>query len=659
MQHTWTGQLKNGLKRRSFGSVLMVFVFGVVVVLTGCSDSKDAKGNSGADMGEKSDSAVVENRDMGAGTGSAREDEDEDLVDSIAVAPGIGEENTTYVAPLADAYNRIDPTRDGWESEAFSAAATDQLKKLAKALAYPAKVSSGDLPEVISPAATLNVLPESADLFFEDSQFQVFRGSPGNVNPALGKSVSESLAALLQPIMESEKIQTGVKLYRIEPRSEGVMTRVIFNATGRSGENRIQLNTEYACMWSPDIAKPLVESMELIKYERTVRKGGGGSPLLSDATYSVLGDEPVYQSQLMQSTDHWRSRIPRILGLDVVANHGLALGDVNGDGLDDLYLCQQGGIPNRLFIQQPDGTLKDFTSESGTGWLNYCSSALIIDLDQDGDRDLVIGQDFNLVFMSNNGNGIFTEKFLKPTHAQTFSLSAADFDHDGDLDIFACGYNPSADRVRTGALGGPIPYHDAQNGGRNILLENQGNASWEFVDATTESGLDHNNNRFSFAAAWIDFDNDRDLDLYVANDYGRNNLYRNDAGRFTDVADILGVEDMSAGMSTSWSDFNRDGNLDLYVSNMFSAAGNRITFQRQFKPGISDDLKSVYQRHARGNSLFQGTEGGAGFTDVSEEMGVSMGRWAWGSRFADLNNDGWDDIVVANGFITTEDTGDL
>ena len=70
--------------------------------------------------------------------------------------------------------------------------------------------------------------------------------------------------------------------------------------------------------------------------------------------------------------------------------------------------------------------------------------------------------------------------------------------------------------------------------------------------------------------------------MYVANDYGRNNLYRNNSGKFTDVAGEMGVEDMSAGMSASWSDFNRDGYMDLYVSNMFSAAGNRITFQRQF-----------------------------------------------------------------------------
>ena len=124
------------------------------------------------------------------------------------------------------------------------------------------------------------------------------------------------------------------------------------------------------------------------------------------------------------------------------------------------------------------------------------------------------------------------------------------------------------------------------------------------------------------------------------------------------IADKLGVEDMSSGMSVSWADFNRDGWMDFYVSNMFSAAGNRITYQRQFKESTPGEIKRIYQRHARGNSLFQ-SDGEGGFRDVSVAAGVTMGRWAWGSKFCDINNDGWKDIVVNNGFISSEDTGDL
>ena len=102
------------------------------------------------------------------------------------------------------------------------------------------------------------------------------------------------------------------------------------------------------------------------------------------------------------------------------------------------------------------------------------------------------------------------------------SLAAADFDEDGDLDVYACCYSQ---RATSPLMGRPVPYHDANNGGRNLLFRNDGR--WRFQDVTRQVGLDENNRRFSFAACWEDYDNDGDLDLYVANDYGRNNLYEN------------------------------------------------------------------------------------------------------------------------------------
>ncbi|MEE3198684.1 MAG: VCBS repeat-containing protein, partial [Planctomycetota bacterium] len=182
---------------------------------------------------------------------------------------------------------------------------------------------------------------------------------------------------------------------------------------------------------------------------------------------------------------------------------------------------------------------------------------------------------------------------------------------------------------------------------------------WTFTDITKESGLDQNNRRFSFAAAWEDYDQDGDADLYVANDFGRNNLYRNDGNlRFTDVAGEKNAEDSASGMSVSWSDYDRDGVMDLYVSNMFSAAGRRVTSQQLFKPGASALVRKRLQRFARGNTLLRGRKDAA-FSDESLQANVNMGRWAWASSFVDLNADGWDDLVVANGYITTEDTGDL
>jgi len=165
-----------------------------------------------------------------------------------------------------------------------------------------------------------------------------------------------------------------------------------------------------------------------------------------------------------------------------------------------------------------------------------------------------------------------------------------------------------------------------------------------------------------------DVDHDGDQDLYVANDFGRNNLYLNETPprgkiRFRDIAAEKQVEDISPGMSANWGDVNNDGNPDLYVSNMFSGAGNRITFQKQFKPGESSLIRERFQRASRGNTLFLNTSPDKNdsleFDDISEGAGITVGRWAWNSKLADINNDGLQDILVANGFMTQADTGDL
>ena len=111
-------------------------------------------------------------------------------------------------------------------------------------------------------------------------------------------------------------------------------------------------------------------------------------------------------------------------------------------------------------------------------------------------------------------------------------------------------------------------------------------------------------------------------------------------------------------MGVTWGDYDGDGRPDLYVSNMYSAAGKRVAYQRRFRADGSDDVRGSYQRHASGNTLFRNAGDGT-FTDVTEKAGVAMGRWAWGSLFCDLQNDGWPDLLVPNGFLTQERSDDL
>lgn len=535
-----------------------------------------------------------------------------------------------YNQQLQDAYERIDPSKDGWVTETLGEEYSARLKRVAEKLTS----EKPDLPRgtLLTPLipSTLKLVVNS-----ERSEFKIFRA----------EGLPEQFAS--SPLPDWSEMKYTVKVTRIE--ADHCEALVTFKKKGH------QVNTTWLCQWGSEFE---LKSLSVIDYEEVQSPS-----LLQDVTASVLGATNAYQEQLLKSTDHWRLRLPRDFGLDAAANHGLALGDVNGDGLEDLYLCQQGGLPNRLFLQNADGTMRDFSEESQANYLDYCAAALLVDLDNDGDKDLVISQDFKILFLDNlDGKGHFEIAFGSSTKSQSFSLSAADFDQDGKLDVYICGYNPSYSASRAGALGEPVPFHDANNGGANMLWRNFG--KWQFEDVAEEVGLDEDNTRFSFAASWEDYDSDGDLDLYVANDFGRNCLYQNQGKasdglpRFQNVAGELKIEDTSAGMSTNWGDFNRDGHMDLYVSNMFSSAGNRITFQQQFKSSTDEVVRSNYQRMARGNSLFS-SDGKGGFSDVSMASQTTMARWCWGSTFIDLNNDGWLDILAANGFITAEDTGDL
>ena len=554
-----------------------------------------------------------------------------------------------------------DPIQDGWDTEAFHLAAVEQLKRLSKILTDSGPVDAVDLKDLITEDFECpSLLPKELRPVFRDAAIEVARGENpgrGNRKPYRGvEGMMEAVQALVAPFEKASDIRAQFKVIRVEMGERLVKTRQYFSLSGRTTGGSLEQNALWTIQWvqPSEGGAPRITGIEVENYEQaTVRSPR--QTLFADCTEAVLGDNACFRSQLMRGVNHWMPRIQELLGLEVPGHQGVAIGDVNGDGLEDAYLCQTGGIPNRLFLQNQDGTARDVSEASGVDFLDLTRSALLIDIDNDGDQDLVLTPKSHLIFLANDGRGHFAIRTDLPLPGRMLtSLAAADYDHDGDLDLYVCAYSGTAEGVNT--LGTPVPYHDANNGGANLLLRNQG--SWQFTDVTDQAGLDHNNTRWSFAAAWEDFDGDGDQDLYVANDFGRNNLYRNDEGHFSDVAAQAGVEDIAAGMAVTWADYDGDGWMDLYVSNMFSSAGNRVTYQRQFQRGSPVETRAQFQRHARGNSLFQNTGKGA-FRDVSEETGVTMGRWAWGSLFSDLNNDGWEDLLVANGFITNQKTEDL
>lgn len=575
--------------------------------------------------------------------------------DSGDVVPG-----TNFTPPADDA------AADGWSTEELSAAADERLQKLTAHFAGSAIVPERKVGEMAAADVQFSPLRSAAlDTVFEDAAFVVRRAAGGQAPELLTglMGLRAELTGVTRFADSPKAVKTKVKIFRVEAKGRLVSTSAYIQTWGKSAAGTFQMNATWDCDWYVKDGVMALGKLIVRDYLEVVGAGStDGGPMFADCTEAVLGGTPDFRQQLTPSMDQWLHVLEIQYHINIGGWEGVSIADVNGDGLDDLYLPQPGGLPNRLFVQQADGSCVDRSSESGTDWLNQSHGAVFADLDNDGDQDLVVGVHDGLVVMSNDGAGKFTVRsgLILPA-AVPYSITVADYDTDGDLDVFATCYDRRSGVNRHRIFAKAIPYHDANNGGRNVLLRNEAtpvDAAWAFRYVTGEAGLDENNRRFSYASAWEDYDNDGDLDLYVANDFGRNNLYRNDDGIFKDVAAAAGVEDISAGMSVTWTDYNNDGWMDIYVSNMFSSAGNRIAFQREFQSDADGATKGLFQRHARGNTLFENAKDGT-FRDVSLQAGVTLGRWAWGSRFLDLNNDGWQDILVANGFLTQSDTGDL
>src|SRR6202012_6309859 len=106
------------------------------------------------------------------------------------------------------------------------------------------------------------------------------------------------------------------------------------------------------------------------------------------------------------------------------------------------------------------------------------------------------------------------------------------------------------------------------------------------------------------------------------------------------------------------SDFDNDGHQDIYAANMWSSAGQRVSAQKIFQEKSPEDIRALYRRHARGNSLYR-NQGDGKFKNISDHAGVEMGRWAWCSDFWDFDHDGYPDLYVANGYISALERTDL
>ncbi len=382
-------------------------------------------------------------------------------------------------------------------------------------------------------------------------------------------------------------------------------------------------------------------------------------PFFRDVTAAVFEHAATFREQLVRGVPYWRSRLDPASGIDLYGSNGIAVGDIDGDGTDEVYVCQPGGLPNKLFKFRDDGTIADISEAWGADILDDTSCALFVDLRNSGRQDLVVLRNNGPVLLLNEGANFRLRKdafrFATLPQGGFTGMAAADFDRDGKLDLYLCCYVYFQSEAQYTYAS---PYHDARNGPPNFLFRNKLNddGSGFFEDCTAETGMNENNDRFSFAPAWCDFNEDGWPDLYVANDFGRKNLYVNREGRFRDKAAEAGVEDIGPGMSAAWFDHDGDGRADLYVANMWTAAGQRVIHDRHFGP--AQQAPDAYRHHTMGNSLFR-NRGDGKFDDVTMQQQVGFGRWAWAADGHDFDNDGHAEIFVTCGMLTNESETDL
>ncbi|MBI3682671.1 MAG: VCBS repeat-containing protein, partial [Acidobacteria bacterium] len=368
---------------------------------------------------------------------------------------------------------------------------------------------------------------------------------------------------------------------------------------------------------------------------------------------------------------------PRTSQLPEDMGSGLAWGDFDNDGYEDLFVVSGGGAlnlpetqlaPSLLYRNSGNGRfeqVEDFPETRIRGM-----AAAWGDYNNDGWLDLLVtGYDAIILYRNDHGHlvrdrrfppllwntrktdrarGRDTPAFLKATgpRGAAFALKGfwagaawGDYNRDGYLDLYVCGYvkyvpGKGDASSSTQQFGKEVPFTlnpASYEPERNLLFRNNGDGT--FTEVAQKAGVANPEGR-SLSALWHDFDGDGWLDLYVANDVSENKLYLNRHGKFTDAGRSAWVEEYRGSMGLAAGDFDRDGDDDLFISHW------------------------IAQQYALYQSLLseQKQAGGAKlelhFTDTAEMRGIgqpSMQSIGWGAAFADFDSDGWPDLMVANG----------
>lgn len=313
---------------------------------------------------------------------------------------------------------------------------------------------------------------------------------------------------------------------------------------------------------------------------------------------------------------------------------GVAVGDYDGDGRDDLYLTRVDG--HDLLLRNTGGAFEDRTAEAGLQTIALQSNgAHWLDIDNDRDLDLFVSTlgDSRYHLFVNDGAGGFTEEAVARGAAVEssephlgYGIAAGDFDRDGWVDLFVGEWGPG--------------FLDDDGVSHSRLLRNRGaDAPGHFEDVTASAGvqleLSSVGASWAFAPAFVDLDGDLYPELAIAADFGTSTLFENlRDGGFAERTETAGIGSDENGMGSTFGDIDGDGDLDWFVTSIFD-------------PDETCETVSCSWGYT-GNRLYL-NDGGLSFTDATDTAGVRDGGWGWGTAFFDSDNDGDLDLVMTNG----------
>ena len=335
---------------------------------------------------------------------------------------------------------------------------------------------------------------------------------------------------------------------------------------------------------------------------------------------------------------------------------GVAIGDVNGDSLPDVFLTAN-MAPNRLYLNRGDMRFEDVSDAAGVGGAyGWSTGVAMADVNADGHLDIYVcnsgrfdGAERTNELYINDGTGLFTEAAAEygladdgyGTHAAFF-----DYDRDGDLDVYLL--NNSFEPISSFNLRRNLrPVRDSVGGDK--LYRNDGG---RFTNVSAEAGILGSVIGFGLGVTVGDIDLDGWLDIYVSNDFfERDYLYINQRdGTFSEELTERITSTSAASMGADIGDLNGDGYPEIFVTDMLPNSDRRLKMNTTFESWdvYEYKLKNDYYHQFTRNTL-QRNRGDGTFAEVSRQAGAEASDWSWGALLVDLDSDGDRDIYVANG----------